>query len=144
LRSCVASLLIWRPVSTKILRLRTKYPRDLKPAELEPLAEELRSVVGPEVQVVVDQVEDEHRVGVTFIEILDVIADFATTGAFLGGVTAGLRAWMKNRSRQLGDHRPRCVNILGPDGRPVRRVELDADAEDASVVDVPEKKKKSG
>jgi hypothetical protein len=122
--------------------VRPKDSRDVLPAELEPLAQELREAladVAPSLEVHIDADEDEHRVGVTFIEVVHIalegLGGVASLVAIKDAVSGVCARWMQRRSVQKNDRRPRSVSIYGPDGRIIRRVELEGAEDEPKQVD---------
>jgi len=119
--------------------LSAKYPRDVHAEELESLATELRVALGDaakSIDVRIEVPEDEHRVGVTFFEVIHAALLGASGLANLAQITQAARSWLKRRSKEKNDRRPRTIDILGADGKVIRRVELADDAEDARVIDM--------
>lgn len=123
------------------LVLRPKDPNDVNPEELETFATELRlalSEVAPDGLVRVDAGADEHRIGVTFIEIVNVAIEgtegIASLIAITQAITSTARNWLKKRSVQKMDRRPRSVCIYGPDGKVISRVTLDDGDDEPRVV----------
>lgn len=120
------------------ITVRATYPRDLKLAELEPLAAELRGALvalAPDVDVRAEVSDDEHRVGTTFVEIVN-LALGATGGipGLLAIAQAVIGAWMKRRRNEKGNQRPQVANIFGADGRVISTVELNADEDEPRIV----------
>lgn len=124
------------------ITLSSKYPRDVLANELEPLALELKdalSSVEPSVDVRVADLEDEHRVGQTFLEIVLIALTGVGGLSSLATITDTVGKWMKRRSEQKLDRRPRMAEILGPDGKVVSRVRLDADAKEPRIIKIDER-----
>jgi hypothetical protein len=119
--------------------LRPKYPRDVKATELESLAAELREELAgkePAVDVKVESGEDDHRVGVTLVEVIEIVLTAVPT---LDIVSTRVGGWLKRRREAKQDHRPRCANILDPNGQIVRKVELDPDDTEPRIINVRKK-----
>jgi hypothetical protein len=104
--------------------LRAKHPRDVLRADLDSLAAELRAAIAgvdPELLVTVEPGDDDDRPGVTFVEVIYAVVE-GVAGAGLTLTTQAVSSWLKRRSEEKSDRRPRLVSLLGPDGKVVREV----------------------
>ena len=124
------------------ITLRPKDPNDVAPEELEPLAAELRAAIlklAPDVVVRVDAEGEEHRIGVTFLEIVHWVIDGTGGVASLVAIHQALKGkakeWLKKRSAEKADRRPRIVSIYGPDGSEISRVTLDDGDDEPRIIE---------
>lgn len=99
-------------------------PLDIAPDELNSLALELESL-GGDVRVVS---EEERGAGVTFWEVIYIwlpSQDFVE-GVLYSQLVRVVGTWIRDRFKKSGsEQRPKSVIIFGPDGRPLRKVELE-------------------
>ena len=128
------------------LVVQPKDPRDVRPEELVSLVGDLReelSGVAPEVAVVLGKGDDDHCVGVTFVEVVRVVLDGigGVSGllAIRDAFTRAAAKWTKRRSAEKGDLRPRTVVLYGPDNREISKVTLEDEKDEPRIIHFDEK-----
>jgi hypothetical protein len=121
--------------------LEPKDPRDVRPEELESLARELRdelASVAPDLDVRVARGDEDHRTAVTFVEVVNAVLEG------LGGVSSVIAIkeaiervagrWMKRRSAEKNDLRPRSVIVKESDGTQIEKITLENADDDPRVI----------
>jgi len=118
-----------------------KDPRDVRPEELESLARELRdelASVAPDVDVRVARGDEDHRAGVTFVEVvhavLEGIGGVSSVVAIKEAVERVAGRWMKRRSAEKNDRRPRTVVVSESGGHQIERITLENAEDDPRVI----------
>src|SRR5450759_4675153 len=115
------------PMNSDEIRIVPQNPLDLRPEELEGLAEALRAKM-PNLPVRI-VAQPQHGYGVTFWEVLrvwvpwsDVAQDAAA--AAVGIIAKELVSWARHRFKK-SPGRPKYVAILGPNGEVLKSVRLE-------------------
>ncbi len=100
-------------------------PYDLSAAEEQEMRAALREAASAEDVQIVRRREEGYGVGLE--EVLHVFVENRELATAAFGAISALVGWLRQRSRI--DARRRTVLIYGPDGEPIKTVEIDAEGE---------------
>jgi len=105
------------------IRLEPANPLDVRPEELEDLAETIQAL-DPSYEVRVSPGEALRGVGVTWWEVVNCYVPWKEiTGAAAAGVTATITDWLRERFKKEPT-RPKVVTIYGPREQVLKTIAL--------------------
>ena len=114
-----------------LVTIRPKYPRMLPATGLRGLEDALRATDST-LEVEIDDREVDHRVGVTFHEVVAIVGPWVG-GAVAKAAIGAIVDWARRRFSEKRHRRPKTVTLYGPNDRPIAEVTL-TDADSAAKI----------